>query len=129
MLHPWSKSLLCYQCYTYEKKSFNEFDCRSGPRNVGHCGPRPPSINGEPIPVETKTPGPMESEVPATGRLSKRWSWHKPVYFISPFVPGLVVCADAEWEKRGQPESEIRLQKISPCGMHIILGDNIGIPM
>jgi hypothetical protein len=216
MLHPWSKTMLCYLCYTAQKKDFNDFRCTSGPHHIGHCGPPPPSINGEPIPVETKIPlipvdplptepaappipvetlppwGPTMPSQPITtpqppassspphamssqpkpsspykpkqsssykpkespkpkpaytlsvqlykpkepsklspseGRLSKRASWHKPVFFISPFVPGLLMCGFAEWEKRGQPNSEIRIRHMGPCGIHIEHGENIGIPV
>ena len=221
MLHPWSKSMLCYLCYTKERRDFNSFKCTSGPRHVGHCGPPPPSINGEPIPIETKVPimtddsqqtnWPLSPDLPAPvisdplfvpsapysptipsqptvltqppqtlstmprppfsaqpkpssspdkpqeppesnpaytssvqpykpedthsvalapseGRLSKRASWHKPVFFINPFVPGLLMCGWAEWEKRGQVNSEIRIDHLALCGVHINHGENIGIP-
>jgi hypothetical protein len=222
MLHPWSKTMLCYLCYSNNKQDLSNFECTSGPHHVGHCGPPPPSINGEPIPVETKAPvvttpvdGPQEptsvddgpgvveslqggrpsipapyttvpkpivtvlppqinmpppstltslpkqtfmpdssqlqyssqpkpaytSSVqsikprgspkisPSEGSLTKRRSWHKPVFFISPFVPGLLVCADAEWEKRGQLKTEMRIRKVMPCGAEVWQNENIGIPM
>jgi hypothetical protein len=231
MLHPWSKTMLCYLCYSNNKQDLSNFECTSGPRHVGHCGPPPPSINGEPIPVETKAPmvttpvdetqestsvgGPQEPNSdddspagvetlrywkpiipapfttapkpavtvlpplnsmlppstlttlpkqtsmpdsfqlqyspqpkpaytasvqsikrrgstkisPSGGSLAKRNSWHKPVFFISPFVPGLLVCADAEWEKRGQLKTEMRIRKVVPCGAEVWENENIGIPM
>ncbi|KAJ4363530.1 Mitochondrial GTPase 1 [Neocucurbitaria cava] len=44
--------------------------------------------------------------------LVERRSWHRHVTFDHPYQPGTQLCADAEWEKRGQPGAEIKLQKV-----------------
>lgn len=41
-----------------------------------------------------------------------RKSWHKDVSFTNPWDTSLRICADAEWEKRGSPDFEIRLQQV-----------------
>lgn len=182
MFHPWSRSLICYDCYTYKTDDFTKFDCRSGPKNPMNCGPKHGRINdftstltrevtttvvsptytfmkvATPI-VEVAVPtvevavpivevatstmdtdfsvfsvfvlsGPSSSSSAAAqvaeddtdfgegdigmadGDIEKR-SWHLRVRFMHPYLAGVPVCADAEWEKRGKPETEIRLQKIT----------------
>lgn len=43
--------------------------------------------------------------------LEARNSWHKRVWFTNPW-DSRRMCADAEWEKRGQQNTEIRLQEV-----------------
>jgi hypothetical protein len=43
--------------------------------------------------------------------LEARKSWHRRVAFTNPWTDELL-CADAEWEKRGKPNTEIRLQDV-----------------
>jgi hypothetical protein len=43
--------------------------------------------------------------------LGPRDSWHKAVTFKNPF-DGQRMCADAEWDKRGQAKTEIRIQEV-----------------
>lgn len=45
-------------------------------------------------------------------------SWHKKVSFHLPWTNHPRVCADAEWEKRGKPDSEIRLQDVHLANDH-----------
>ncbi|KAF2027573.1 hypothetical protein EK21DRAFT_91366 [Setomelanomma holmii] len=52
------------------------------------------------------------TNTPAAAELEARVSWHKSVHFENPFAADHAVCADAEWEKRGKPNTEIRLQKV-----------------
>ena len=58
----------------------------------------------------------VDAQVPKTATtdsaklLEKRDSWHKYVSFTHPYRAGVRACADAEWEKRGQPKAEVRLQ-------------------
>jgi len=145
MFHPWSLSLICYDCYTYKTDDFTQFDCRSGPNNPIDCGPRPlhgddstwtrlsmvtvfvasPTFTFTPVITSTvhtsssSTPSPSSITVviPISGAevgdedIAKR-SWHNRVKFEHPYKSGVQVCADAEWEKRGQPDAEIRLQEI-----------------
>lgn len=42
--------------------------------------------------------------------LEERKSWHRNVILSNPWT-GQKMCADAEWEKRGKPNTEIRVQK------------------
>lgn len=44
-----------------------------------------------------------------------RKSWHTPVKFWHPWVNTSMWCADAEWEKRGRPESYIKIQHCHKC--------------
>lgn len=129
LYHPWSWSVICYECYTEKLDDYTEFECRSGPNNPVSCGARPVAIDGERITVtehisttlysdsttlyelttSTVDIGDVEKLAPVP--LEKRKSWHRRVTFDHPFVPGKRVCADAEWEKRGKPNAEVRLQK------------------
>jgi hypothetical protein len=43
--------------------------------------------------------------------LDPRGSFHRAVRFTHPWYPGTEMCADAEWEKRGKDNGEIRIQK------------------
>jgi hypothetical protein len=47
--------------------------------------------------------------------LSQKKSWHTPVKFHHPFISDKEACADAEWEKRGRPESYVKIQHIHIC--------------
>lgn len=128
MFHPWSREIMCYDCYTKGKKGdYSRFECRSGPHNVVDCGSIPElDENNQPfthtetvtlLSITTSTIDTTEPTFPVVApahRLMKRasGSWHTRVEFENPWIPGNIMCADAEWEKRGQPNSEIRLQKI-----------------
>lgn len=131
MFHPWSRSVICYECYTEKADDFTQFECRSGPNNPIDCGEQPPAIEGQHTTVThtasitvtatgietttsyvmtTSTLDRQDIENVQSISLAKR-SWHRRVTFDHPFKQGTVVCADAEWEKRGQAAAEIRLQK------------------
>ncbi|KAF2126015.1 hypothetical protein P153DRAFT_83216 [Dothidotthia symphoricarpi CBS 119687] len=134
MLHPWSATPLCYECYTKGKTNdFSKFDCRSGPNNIVNCGDKPElGPDNEPVTrtagetststittttsltSHTTTTSTTSSVDDSTSTVSPKMarSWHRRVAFENPFVSGNTVCADAEWEKRGQADTEIRLQKI-----------------
>jgi hypothetical protein len=68
------------------------------------------------ISQETPLPSnPLPSSIPvpsntAPPRLVPR-SWHKSVHFRLPWN-NMRMCADAEWESRGKPDTEIRIQKV-----------------
>ncbi|KAF2846462.1 hypothetical protein T440DRAFT_510940 [Plenodomus tracheiphilus IPT5] len=151
MFHPWSRSLICYDCYTYKTDDFTKFDCRSGPNNPIDCGPRLARVDDSTSTVTTRVTAtivsPTYTFTPVTtstihtsstsssssssaalqlaemettegdielgdGDIEKR-SWHRRVRFMHPYKADVPVCADAEWEKRGKPNNEIRLQKIT----------------
>ncbi|KAH9866531.1 hypothetical protein J1614_008221 [Plenodomus biglobosus] len=148
MFHPWSGSLICYDCYTYKTDDFSKFDCRSGLNNPIDCGLKPAHKDDSTSTVTTRTTAtvlsPTHTFTPVTttttrtrssssssaafhlaevaievgdielgdGDIEKR-SWHRRVRFMHPYKAGVPVCADAEWEKRGKPENEIRLQKVT----------------
>jgi hypothetical protein len=109
MKHPWSMSIMCYECYTKSKTNIQKFECRAGPKNPAYCGPMPEqgtltTVTIFPIETVTVTPGVHWANI-------QKRSWHKRVSFPHPWYPGTTMCADAEWEKRGQKKAEIRLQK------------------
>lgn len=130
MFHPWSRSIICYDCYTYEKNDFNKFDCRSGPKNPVDCGPSPLVLDDTPVtitehvtstitsptftvsPTTTTTVSTTLGGSGAQDSIEKRKSWRRRVEFNHPFITNTRVCGEAEWEKRGQPLAEVRLQKI-----------------
>ncbi|KAF1831449.1 hypothetical protein BDW02DRAFT_632796 [Decorospora gaudefroyi] len=107
MMHPWSMGLICYECYTKSSKNIEDFECRSGPKNPTDCGPQPDlteQVTVTQYPVTTVTAGQQMVH------LEKRKSWHRRVSFPHPWFLDRIVCADGEWEKRGKPKSEIRIQ-------------------
>jgi hypothetical protein len=110
MHHPWTRALICYDCYARSDNNLKKFECRSGPKNPIYCGEKPdpakPTTTTTIYPTETVT----AKGVPQLVHLEKR-SWHEDVSFTHPWFPDTRVCADAEWEKRGQRKSEVRLQK------------------
>lgn len=138
MFHPWSRSVVCYACYTTKPYDFTTLECRSGPAHAGECGDRPTetddvfststmtltsTLTAATAPMSTTTSTSTSfttlsttlsfpSSPTAATDLERRKSWHRRVTFTHPFFPAQKLCADAEWEKRGQPETEIRLQKI-----------------
>lgn len=132
MFHPWSRSVICYECYTEKVDDFTQFECRSGPNNLINCGEQPPAIEGQHTTVThitsttvtaaaiqtttsyemtTSTINSLDVEKVQSISLERRLSWHRRVTFDNPFKPGTIVCADGEWEKRGQAAAEVRLQK------------------
>jgi hypothetical protein len=134
LYHPWSRSALCYYCYRKKAGDFGNFKCKGGPNVKAQCSQRPIPVEGEPITTTTTstisdsttvamttttisviTDGTLTHTSTSTTTqpvLEARKSWHKSVYFENPWAPGNQMCADAEWEKRGKPNTEIRLQKI-----------------
>lgn len=57
-----------------------------------------------------------EADLP---KLSQKKSWHRPVKFLHPWmIEEIEMCADAEWEKRGRPESYIKIQHSHKCNEH-----------
>jgi hypothetical protein len=140
MYHPWSRSILCYECYTKKPDDFSWVKCRSN-RLVNHlCGARPVDFEGNPststttsttsttttttavtIFPETLSTSTFTLELPATAPLSSAASslvprsWHKKVNFQLPWNKARA-CADAEWEKRGKANTEIRLQEVHVDG-------------
>jgi hypothetical protein len=132
MHHPWALSVICYECYTKKPKDFSWIKCNSN-RMVDHnCGPKPVDDQGEAIFTSTTTETTITTtttttttdlpetfstttvtdvlEVTGTAPLVSR-SWHKKVTFRLPWNDARA-CADAEWEKRGKANTEIRLQEV-----------------
>ena len=136
MLHPWSLSLLCYECWTMKEDNFDDFRCHSGPKNVVDCGPVPKNLDGgeytSTVPGTTtdfltlpKTLYDMttvhttqemvtvtETATATLEMLEERRSFHKRVTFDSPYKPGTRVCGEAEWQKRGQSNTQIEISKV-----------------
>ena len=110
MLHPWTLGLECYDCYTKSSTNTHKFECRSGPSNPIDCGEMPSSPTMTNTVEVTPTVTLRLNEAPKHV-LAKRKSWHRRVTFEHPWFPGTIMCADAEWEKRGQSKSEVRIQK------------------
>jgi hypothetical protein len=132
MFHPWSRSVLCYECYTNKPGNWKWVKCNSGPNHEEACSDRQVDADGFPYTttttqtnlavtstqttyttdatstVTTTTHSTLAS--PLSASLAAR-SWHKDVHFRHPWT-GQRVCADAEWEKRGRPNFEIRLQDV-----------------
>jgi hypothetical protein len=109
MKHPWSMSIMCYECYTKSMTNTQKFECRAGPKNPAYCGPMPEqgtltTVTIFPIETITVTPGVHWTNI-------QKRSWHKRVSFPHPWYPLTTMCADAEWEKRGQKKTEVRIQK------------------
>ncbi|KZM22234.1 uncharacterized protein EKO05_0011342 [Ascochyta rabiei] len=161
MLHPWSKSMVCYLCYPEKKGDYSKIECRYGKDFPAQCGGNPVGGDGEvrtPMTTTTATTtatttthttstkltvfsmsgrddddaSMSDSESDFTDMdldMSQKRSWHTPVKFGHPFVQGQHVCADAEWEKRGRPESYIKIQHCHICD-HKDRGDSqwIGLP-
>lgn len=130
MLHPWTSTVICYECYTKNPGQFGWVKCNSGPGVTHSCGPRPVDVAGNAVTTTaTQTtstttslttnvvfPGthtltntvalPASSALPIAPR-----SWHRKVHFQLPWTKARA-CADAEWEKRGKQNFEIRLQDV-----------------
>lgn len=112
--HPWADTALCFHCYMKKSGEFKKLECRSGHGHDNRCSP---AHYTTPFPA-TKTESVIAHEkiytwtstVSARSHLEAR-SWHKKVHFKHPFA-NQQICADAEWEKRGKPKTQIRLQKI-----------------
>ncbi|KAH3957081.1 hypothetical protein HBI23_132430 [Parastagonospora nodorum] len=131
MKHPWSGSTVCYECYTKKSNDLGWVKCKARLNEAHMCGPRPDENPGDKPATTTTTattsttttvtqstlrPGTQieTTTVKAPGAqpsLQAR-SWHKKVAFRSPWQKDQRYCADAEWEKRGKPNTEIRLQKV-----------------
>ncbi|KAJ5026150.1 hypothetical protein PSV09DRAFT_2423315 [Bipolaris maydis] len=127
MLHPWTGSIICYECYARTEKWLSYFECRAGPMNPADCGERPLA------PVYTKTVSiqPVVTVIPNdSGPLVKR-SWHRPVYMHNPWYPGMTVCATAKWQGRGKkldqgikikhPKAKLRKCEKSPDAQNIAI--------
>lgn len=162
MLHPWSKSVVCYSCYPKKKGNYGKIECRHGIDYPIQCGGRPIEEDGDVKTPHTTTTS-TETATATTHitrmkkaaysktlrdgdytssdsnsdsnsdsdsdsdsdlepkilhmdfELSQKRSWHMPVKFGHPFIAGQYLCADAEWEKRGRPESYIKIQHCHVC--------------
>jgi hypothetical protein len=131
MFHPWALSVICYECYTKKPKDFSWIKCNSI-RMVDHnCGPKPVDDEGNPFTstttetTATTTTTTSTTDLPETFSTSTvtevlavtgivplvARSWHKKVTFRLPWNDA-DACADAEWEKRGKANTEIRLQEV-----------------
>jgi hypothetical protein len=137
MKHPWEKGAICYECYTKKLGQYNWVKCNSSPKiGDGICGERPVGPDGEAITTtttvttstttltttsttipytETSTTTtflPATTELaPSSSLVLEPRSWHRKVAFTLPWNH-VRACADAEWEKRGKPNFEIRLQEV-----------------
>lgn len=138
MKHPWTDTPVCYQCYTKKPGKYDWVKCRSDKKMDHLCPPLPVDSNGNPLTTSTTITATAITEtstVAATspgikwetttvtlaattalptpeGTLAAR-SWHKDVTFRLPWADNRRMCADAEWEKRGQGDKEeIRLQEV-----------------
>ncbi|KAF5848405.1 hypothetical protein GGP41_005774 [Bipolaris sorokiniana] len=108
MLHPWTGSILCYECFSRSEKALEWFECQSGSDNPTDCGERPLA------PVYTKTISiqPVVTVIPGDARPLAKRSWHRPVYLHNPWYPGMTLCGKAVWEGRGKKlHQEIRIKK------------------
>jgi hypothetical protein len=130
MKHPWSGSTICYECFTKEADKLDWVKCFSRANEEWNCGPRPLTITTTEISSTMTTvtesvvnPGtkmftttatlPAVNPLPSFPQPLQPRSWHKSVRFSLPWRGGFVqMCADAEWEKRGRPNTEIRLQEV-----------------
>jgi hypothetical protein len=139
MLHPWSTSWICYSCYLKQADYTGKMKCKSGIDYPIDCGPTPPPFEGATT-YHTSTTS-TSTAVSTTHSTStakttayvrnntdssnsdnelaslqmKRGSWHIPVKFSHPFQVGKEACADAEWQKRGQPNTYIEIQHVHVC--------------
>jgi hypothetical protein len=132
MFHPWAHSVLCYECYTNKPGNWGWVKCNSGPNHDEACSERPVDADGFPYTtttteissalrlthityttdaasIDTATTISTITVHPSASLAAR--SWHKSVHFRHPWT-GQRVCADAEWEKRGRPNFEIRLQDV-----------------
>ncbi|KAF1917213.1 hypothetical protein BDU57DRAFT_513344 [Ampelomyces quisqualis] len=142
MLHPWTATVICYQCYTKKADDFSWVKCYSGHEVPHLCGERPVDINGKPITTTltqttasttyvttsialpgTKTITHTTTTAATTPLPIQARSWHRKVSFKLPWND-VRACADAEWEKRGKPNTEIRLQDVHVANP----GDCLGVP-
>jgi hypothetical protein len=133
MKHPWSGSVICYECYTKKHNDFGWVKCFAKAHEAHQCGLHPLGPDGKSTTTITDlasstttvidsivAPGTKYETTTATvsgaqASLQPR-SWHRKVSFKSPWQPDQRFCADAEWEKRGKPNTEIRLQKVHLIG-------------
>ncbi|KAH7379420.1 hypothetical protein DE146DRAFT_682525 [Phaeosphaeria sp. MPI-PUGE-AT-0046c] len=137
MLHPWTRTALCYQCYTKKPGQYGWVKCRADDKMKDLCGAQPLDSNGKPLTTSTTVTTAATTEtstvvatspgtwvttttisLPATTALSTpeaariARSWHKEVFFKLPWADHRRMCADAEWEKRGKENWEVRLQDV-----------------
>ncbi|KAJ4294187.1 hypothetical protein N0V90_007877 [Kalmusia sp. IMI 367209] len=142
MKHPWTRSDICYMCYTKKEYDFGKFDCRSGGKNNKYaidCGPKPEEVPQTSTYLTTSTDlvaffhtttDQFSDQPRPTATVEKR-SPHTPVVLTHPYVPGEKVCADAEWENSGKSKAEVRIQKVRAlrkCNKKQPLNIDIGIP-
>lgn len=113
---------LCYDCWSSNVEDPLDFQCRSGSDTLD-CGKMPLDDNGEFVTqtvtqtiINTSHKGTSTTTTTVTSDVPNQergGSWQDYVTFENPFHPGKRVCAEAEWEKRGQGDkSEIRLKDI-----------------
>jgi hypothetical protein len=120
MFHPWSRSVLCYECYTNKPGNWDWVKCNSGPDHNEACSERPVDADGFPYTTTaTETSSRLRFTrttytTDATGIVTtatyttltslptlEARSWHKSVHFRHPWTGN-----------RGRPNFEIRLQDI-----------------
>lgn len=129
---------MCYHCYTKNPGKYNWVKCRSFKNVPAHlCGDKPVDDHGNALTTSTTVTTTVTTltttvaatydgtsmetttiTLPATttlptpeAELAER-SWHKEVHFRLPWGDGRRMCADAEWDKRGKDDWEVRLQDV-----------------
>jgi hypothetical protein len=130
MKHPWSHNPICYECYTKKPSQFSWVKCNAGPKIGDICGARPVGPDGSALTTTTTYTTTTTTSTSTTEMFPGTWtvtstttlpatvplpieprSWHRKVSFKLPWND-IRACADAEWEKRGTPNFEIRLQEV-----------------
>ncbi|KAJ4356463.1 Mitochondrial GTPase 1 [Didymosphaeria variabile] len=159
MRHPWTESELCFKCWTKKELDYGKFSCRSGHNDkyAIDCGPKPAPVpptsthtitytrsiefwptttdqfSMTPTTTDQVTTTTTTDQVTVTASpaaVNEKRSPHKAVVLHHPWLPGKMVCADAEWENSGKSKAEVRIQKIKvfeKCAKKNAFNIDIGI--
>ena len=137
--HPWTGSDICFKCWTDHKNINSKFGCHSKPRLHGevNCGPKPLPVPPTSTHLVTHT---TTAEVVFTvtdqfhqkpSPVLENRSWHTPVALQHPYFSDKRICADAEWEERGESEEEVQIKHpkdLNKCRRKNMVNIDIGAP-
>jgi len=142
MHHPWSSSLICYDCWTKEDRKYGWVKCKSGPHILSKCGERPVDNDGQAnstntvagttqltstivddtwttteLATTTSTLSIITSEVVTTMNVTTTLALEARKNWEKRVTftnpwDHRRMCAVAEWENRGDAKGEVRIEKV-----------------
>lgn len=118
--HPWRNDDICMMCYTHRELGFEHFRCSYGGKGDRYkidCGPlpelvRPSTVTHWEQATETAALAIPVAAAPTDAPSVQKRSVHARVLMTNPWIPGVRICADAEWQDYMQDKgTEVKIHR------------------